>query len=55
MILEEGELAGELVMVEEVEHPEVDLVERDDVEILGGLNSTWTFFSSREKGRGATA
>ena len=35
LILEEGELAGELAMAEEVEQPEVDLVRRDDVEIPG--------------------
>jgi len=35
MILEEGELASEPVMAEEVERPEVDLVGRDDVEISG--------------------
>ena len=35
VILEEGELAGEPVMAEEVERPEVDLVGRDDVEIPG--------------------
>jgi len=35
VILEEGELAGEPVMAEEVERPEVDLVRKDDVEILG--------------------
>ena len=46
MILEEGELVGEPAMVEEVEQREVDLVGRDDVEIPGGLNSAWAFFSS---------
>jgi len=35
VILEEGELAGEPVIDEEVERPEVDLVRKDDVEILG--------------------
>ena len=35
MILEEGELAGEPVLAEEAERPKVDLVRRDDVEILG--------------------
>ena len=35
VILEEGELAGELVMAEEVERPKIDLVRKDDVEILG--------------------
>ena len=35
VILEEGELAGEPVMAEEVERPEVDLVGRDGVEIPG--------------------
>ena len=35
VILEEGGLAGELVMAEEAERPEVDLVGRDDVEIQG--------------------
>ena len=34
MILEEGELVGEPVMAEEVGRPEVDLVRKDDVEIL---------------------
>ena len=34
-ILVEGEPAGEPVLAEGVERPEVDLVERDDVEILG--------------------
>jgi len=34
-ILEEGELVGEPDIAEEVERPEVDLVGRDDVEILG--------------------
>ena len=34
-ILAEGEPAGESVMAEGVERPEVDLVERDDVEIPG--------------------
>jgi len=33
VILEEGDLAGEPVVAEEVERPEVDLVGRDDVEI----------------------
>ena len=33
MILEEGELADEPIMVEEVERPEVDLVGRDGIEI----------------------
>ena len=33
VILEEGELADEPIMAEEVERPEVDLVGRDDVEI----------------------
>ena len=31
----EGDPVGEPVMTEEVEHPEVDLVGRDDVEIPG--------------------
>jgi len=35
VILEEGELAGEPVIAEEVERPEVDLVRKDDVEIPG--------------------
>ena len=35
VILEEGKLANEPVMAEEVERPEVDLVRRDDVEIQG--------------------
>ena len=35
MILEEGELANEPIMAEEVERPEVDLVGRDGVEISG--------------------
>ena len=35
VILEEGELVGEPVMVEEVERPEVDLVGRDGVKIPG--------------------
>ena len=35
MILEEGELADEPMMAEEVERPEVDLVGKDGVEILG--------------------
>ena len=35
VILEEGELANEPVMTEEVEQPEVDLVRKDDVEISG--------------------
>jgi len=35
VILEEGELAGEPVMAEDVKRPEVDLVGRDDVEIPG--------------------
>jgi len=44
VILEEGELTGEPVMAEEVERPEVDLVRKDDVEILGV--STQPEFSS---------
>ena len=35
VILEEGELAGEPAMAEEVERPKVDLVRKDDVEISG--------------------
>ena len=35
MIIEEGKLAGEPIMAEEVERPEVDLVRKDDVEIPG--------------------
>ena len=35
VILEEGELAGEPIMAEEVKRPEVDLVGRDGVEISG--------------------
>ena len=35
VILEEGELAGEPIMAEEPERPEVDLVGREDVEIPG--------------------
>ena len=35
VILEEGELADEPIMAEEVERPEVDLVGRDGVEIPG--------------------
>ena len=35
VILEEGEFTDELVMAEEIERPEVDLVGRDGVEILG--------------------
>ena len=35
MILEEGELADEPIMAEEVKRPEVDLVGRDCVEISG--------------------
>jgi len=35
MILAEGKPVGELAMAEEVERPEVDLAERDDVKILG--------------------
>ena len=35
VILEEGELVGEPIMAEEAERFEVDLVGRDDVEILG--------------------
>jgi len=35
VILEEGKLAGEPVVAEEVERPEVYLVGRDDVEIPG--------------------
>ena len=35
VILEEGELAGEPIMAEEVERPEVDFVRKADVEILG--------------------
>ena len=35
VILEEGELAGEPVIAEEVERPEVDLVGMEGVEILG--------------------
>ena len=35
VILEEGELAGEPVMAEEVERPKVDLVRKDDIEIPG--------------------
>ena len=34
-ILEEGKLVGKPVMAEEVERPEVDLVGRDNIEILG--------------------
>ena len=34
-ILKEGELVGDPVVAKEVERPEVDLVERDDVEIPG--------------------
>jgi len=37
VILEEGELTGEPAIAEEVERPEVDLVRKDDVEILGVL------------------
>ena len=35
MILEEGELADEPIVAEEVERPEVDLVGRNGVEIPG--------------------
>ena len=49
MILEEGELAGEPVMAEEVERSEVDLVGRDGVEIPG-ISAQLNFFSSWEKG-----
>ena len=35
VILEEGELANEPVMAEEVERPVVDLVRRDGIEISG--------------------
>jgi len=49
MILEEGELAGEPIMAEEAERPEVDLVGRDDVEIPGV--STQPGSSSSVQGR----
>jgi len=48
VILEEGELTGEPAMAEEVELLEVDLVGRDDVEILGVLTQPE---SSSDNGR----
>jgi len=49
VILAEGRPVGEPVMAEEVEHPEVDLVGRDDVEIPGV--STQPGSSSSHEGR----
>ena len=48
-ILAEGEPADESIMAEGVERPEVDLMERDDVEILG--DSTQSGPSSAQERR----